>query len=115
MDGGCRRQVSPIPVRRFKVTVVRYTYRQLWRSTLPSWWKRVPKDVGEWSGAENGPASQKVDMVLGDGTALEFIADFIAIGDNSIEDVMRGYEPTCWYLNEGDLLAREVYQWARTR
>src|SRR5262249_55697785 len=106
---------DPLPVRRFKLTVVRDTYRQLWRSTIPSWWKRVPKAVGTWEGAAGGPATHSIDMALGDGTALEFFIDFAAIGDHDIEEFMRGYEPTAWYLNEADLLAREVYQWARTR
>lgn len=106
---------KPLPLRRFKLTVVRDTYRQLWRSTLPSWWKRVPQDVGDWTGAKDGPAIHTVPIVLSDGTVVQMIVEFIAIGDNNIEDLMRGYEPTAWYLNEADLLARDVYQWARTR
>ena len=110
-----RGRAAPSPARMFKLTVVRDTYRQLWRSTLPSWWKRVPKEVGDWSGAEGGPAVHRVPFGLADGSVVDFVADFVAIGDNDIEEFMRGYEPTCWYLNEGDLFAREVYSWARTR
>lgn len=101
--------------RKFKVCVVRDTYRQLWKTTLPSWWKRIPKDVGDWNGAENAPASHRVQFQLQDGTIVDLHADFIAIGENAVEDVLRGYEPTAFLLNEADLLAREVYNFARGR
>ncbi|HWK44909.1 MAG TPA: hypothetical protein VNT30_09320 [Stellaceae bacterium] len=101
--------------RRVKVCVVRDTYRQLWKTTLPSWFKRVPRNVGTFTGAENAPASHLVTFQLGDGTMVELQMDFIAIGENAVEDVLRGYEPTFFYLNEGDLLAREVYTYARGR
>lgn len=102
-------------LRKFKVCVVRDTYRQLWKTTLPSWWKRIPRSVGEFTGAENSPATHKVQFALKDNTAVDFHVDFIAIGENSVEDVLRGYEPTVFYLNEADLLAREVYNYARGR
>lgn len=99
-------------VRLFKACVVRDTYRQLWRTTLPSWWARMPRDVGTFTGAENAPASHAVAFLLDDGTEVRFQADFVAIGDQSVEDVLRGYEPTAFYLNELDLLAQEVFTYA---
>lgn len=104
-----------IPIRKFKACVVRDTYRQLWKTTLPSWFKRIPRTVGTFTGAENAPASHHVSFMLSDGTLLDFQVDFIAIGENAVEDVLRGYEPTAFYLNEADLLAREVYTYARGR
>ena len=103
-----------VPIRMFKLCVVRDTYRNLWRSTLPSWWERVPKEVGTWHGGENQPCQHTVNFVTG-GTMIEFIADFIAIGDNAIEDVLRGYQPTAFYINEADLVSWEVFQFAVTR
>jgi hypothetical protein len=102
-------------IRKYKVCVVRDTYRQLWKTTLPTWWKRVPKNEGEFVGSENAPASHRVTFQLKDGTWVDMLVEFIAIGENSVEDVMRGYEPTAWLLNEMDLLAREVYNYARGR
>lgn len=102
-------------VRKFKVCVVHANYRQLWRSTLPSWWKLMPRDAGEFTGAENAPAKHVVDFVLPDGSLVRFQIDFIAIGENAAEDVMRGYEPTAFFLNECDLLAEDVYTFARGR
>ncbi len=103
------------PVRQFKLCVVRDTYRQLWRSTLPSWFKRVPREVGEFVGAENAPARHRVTFELPDGSVVDFLAEFVAIGDNSAEEVLRGYEPTAFYLNELDLLSRDVLTFARGR
>lgn len=103
------------PVRRFKVTVVRLDYRQLWRSTIPSWNHRYPQSWGKWTGARNAPAMHELMITLDDGSAIEFIIEFVAIGDNDIEDFMRGYEPTMFYLNELDLLSREVMQHALLR
>lgn len=103
------------PVRKFKLTLMRDDYRQLWRSTIPSWNRRFPQALGKWSGARNAPALHELTFVLGDGTAVEFIAEFVALGDNDIEEFMRGYEPTAFYLNELDLLGRPVMQHALLR
>lgn len=111
-----RQQVSSRDgFRKFKLCVVRDTYRQIWKTTLPSWWKRVPRSEGDFVGAENAPASHRVDFKLGDGTIVKFQVDFVGIGENAVEDVLRGYEPTAFLLNEVDLLAREVYIYARSR
>ena len=104
-----------VPVRKFRLCVVRDTYRQLWKTTLPSWFKRIPRTMGEFTGSENAPATHRVPFALADGSVCEFQVDFVAIGDNSAEDVLRGYEVTCFYLNEADLLAKEVYTYARGR
>lgn len=104
-----------VPIRLFKLCVVRDTYRQLWKTTIPSWHKRVPKEVGQWTGAEGTPATHKVNFQLDDGSIVDFHVDFIAIGENSVEDAMRGYEPTAFYLNEMDLLTSEVLMYARGR
>lgn len=103
------------PVRKFKLTVMRDDYRQLWRSTIPSWNSRFPQSEGKWTGAVNAPARHELLFVLADGTAVEFIAEFVALGDNDVEEFMRGYEPTAFYLNELDLLAKEVLAQARFR
>ena len=104
-----------VPVRLAKFCVVRDTYRQLWRSTLPSWFKRVPQNVGNFKGAENAPCTHRVNFEMGDGSIVDFWADFVAIGDNAVEDVLRGYEPTGFLLEEMDLLSREVLMYARGR
>lgn len=103
------------PVRRTRQCVVRDTYRQLWRSTMPSWFSRFPRHLGTFTGAENAPASHVITFAPGDGTLVEYQTDFLAIGDQAVEDVLRGYEPTWFYLNEMDLLAKDVFTYAISR
>lgn len=104
-----------VPVRKFKLCAVRDTYRQLWRSTLQSWFTRFPRNVGEFTGAEGAPAVHKIDFALPDYSIVQFHVDFVALGDQSVEDVLRGYEPTAFYLNELDLLAADVLKYASGR
>lgn len=101
-------------VRRFKACVVRDTYRDLWRTTIPSWWKLVPQSMGTWTGGRGEPAQHHL-IIDGGGKRLEFTLDFVAIGDGRAEDVLRGYEVTVFYLNEFDLLNEEVYLYVRGR
>lgn len=103
------------PVRRVRCCVVRDTYRQLWRSTMPSWFSRFPKTIGTFNGAENAPASHVIPFALPDRTMVELSMDFLAIGDQAVEDVLRGYEPTFFYLNELDLLSQQVFIYAQGR
>src|SRR4029077_3314657 len=43
-------------VRKFKLATIRDTYRSLWKTTIPSWFKRFPAEAGEWNGAVDAPA-----------------------------------------------------------
>lgn len=103
------------PVRKFKFTVVRDTYRQLWKTTLPSWWSRVPRELGTFTGAENSPATHRVVFALPDGTMVDMITDFVAIGENSAEAVLDGYEPTAFYLDAANLLGPDVFTFCNSR
>lgn len=100
------------PVRKFRLCVVRDTYRNLWKTTIPSWFRRIPRDMGEFTGADGAPATHRVPFMLADGTVVDLQVDFVGIGENSAEDVLRGYEPTCFLLEEADLLSREVFTYA---
>lgn len=102
-------------VRKFKLAIIRDTYRQLHKTTIPSWHKRFPADAGEWRGALDAPSSHRLHFLLADGTVVDFIAEFAAIGENAVEDFMRGFEPTAFYLNELDLLSRDVMTYAQGR
>lgn len=102
-------------IRKIKACVVHQTYRQLWRGAVQTWFKIIPKTEGNWTGAKDGPATHEIDFKLPNGEIVNFIIDFIAIGDNSAEAVMRGYEPTVFLLNEADLLAEDVYTYAISR
>ena len=112
------RQQMPSPrdgVRRFRACVVRDTYRQLWKTTIPSWFYWVPKSAGTWTGSNDSPSVHRILMDLADGTKLDLEVHFIAIGDNNAKDVLSGYEATAFYLNEADLMAEEVLMYVRSR
>ena len=107
-------QQRPSPVdniRRTKFAVVRDTYRNLNRTTIPSWHSWIPKSLGHWTGGGNEPAVHTVNFSLPDGTIAEMIVQFIGLGENSIEATMRGWEGTGFYLNEADMLDRSVLTW----
>lgn len=101
--------------RKFKFCVVRDTYRQLWKTVIPSWHKWVTKTTGEWTGGDGEPAKHAISFRLTDTSVVELTAEFVAIGENKVEDVLRGYEPTAFYLNEADLLVPEVLMYCRGR
>lgn len=101
--------------RKFRLCVVSTTYRQLHRATLPTWFKRIPRTVGDFKGAENAPCTHRIEFQLADNTVVDFWVDFLAVGENAAEDVMRGYEPTAFMLNEADLLPEDVFTFADGR
>lgn len=113
--GARQRRSSLDGIRKVKWTIVRDTYRDLWRSTIPSWWKVIPKDVGSWTGAEGDPVTHQIGFQLSDGSTSNQIMQFVAIGDNAVEDVLRGYENTGFLVDEADRCSRDVYTYMRSR
>lgn len=104
-----------VPARQTRWCFFRDTYRNLWKTTMRSWWKRFPEDIGVFKGSDGGPASHKIIFELRDGTAVEYEALFAAIGDNDAEAFMGGFEPTGIVLGEADKLVREVYTFGQGR
>ncbi|SDW15729.1 hypothetical protein SAMN05444336_101270 [Albimonas donghaensis] len=93
-------------VRRYKLGLVRETYRQLWATTIPSYLETVPKALGIWAGGRGDPVSHTVRFEDEFGE-IEWVAEFLAFGDNVIE-AMRGWQVTDIYGNEADTLPVEV-------
>lgn len=100
-------------VRYYKRAIVRDTYRNLEATTIPSWHSWIPSTLGDWNGSP--PMSHRIRFGLADGTIVDYWVEFIALGDQRIEDVMRGWEGTDIYLNEADRLLREALIYARSR
>ncbi len=101
---------------RWKMTVLRSTFRDLERTTLPSWHRWFPRELGKWTGGEGGrPAKHEIAFDL-NGRVCELTAEFIGVGENRIEDVARGLETSCIVLNEGDLMPADAlaHLWPRT-
>jgi len=102
-------------IRKFKVCMVRDTYRQLWKTTIPTWWRWISKDTGKWVGGDGEPAHHEIDFRPSDDIDVHFEIDFVGIGEHRAEDVLRGYEPTIFILEEADLMAPDVLAYARGR
>lgn len=86
--------------RRYKLLVIRATYRQLWSTTIPDFLTVYPAHMGNWTGGRGGPAT--FDMAFDDGMGvIEFTVEFMAFGDD-IQGAMRGYQATDIWLHEMD-------------
>jgi len=103
----CRQAPSPLDgVRYFKLGVIRDTYRQLRKTTLASWHNWFPKTLGHWSGEE--PATHRMRFQVPGVGMVDYAVEFMAMGENAAEAVLRGWEGSALYLTEADLLAPEV-------
>lgn len=101
-------------VKKCRGAVVRDTYPNLDRTTIRSWHQWFPKTLGKWSG--DAPRTHNFTLDIGQrGTAGHYQLDmeviFTAIGDNAVEDVLRGLELTWLWLNEADLLPRSIIEY----
>lgn len=92
--------------RRYKLLVVRETYRQLWSTTIPSYLETYPKSMGQWSGGRGDPVTHVIQFDDGHGP-IEFRVEFMAFGDDVIAS-MRGVQTTDIWLNETDTVPVEV-------
>ena len=92
-------------IRRYKVVVARETYRQLWQTTIPSWWEVMPKALGKWAGGRGDPVTHSLTFEDRYGP-VEFVAEFLAFGSSSteIEANIRGVQATDLALEEADTI-----------
>lgn len=105
-------------VKRCRIAAVRDTYPNLDRTLIKSWHQWFPKTLGKWSG--EAPRTHNFTLYIGTkGLAGYFELDmeliFTAIGDNSVEDVLRGFELTGLHGNELDLLPRDMLDYGLGR
>lgn len=95
-------------VRYTKALFVRETFRQLYGTTIPSWWAWMPKEVGVWRGAENQPGFHHIKFQLGDQSIVDLQIMFEALGEQNVEALFRGKEFNILNLNEADTLVSDV-------
>ena len=88
--------------RHIKVAVVRDTYPNLWKSTIPTFRKYIDTRAVnvETKGTEGRQYQIKIKNKLKDGTILEIVFDFMALGDGAVDDLLGGYEATIIWLDE---------------
>ena len=108
----------------FKDAIIGGTYGQLERNLYPSWHYWLPKEgswfEGEWEGGGGRFAQQTLHFGVprGPGGArvqVNYTAIFSAIGELSVEQFVRGFEPSAWYLFELDQLPEGIIEQAAGR
>lgn len=102
---------------RVRLTVVRDNYRALYRTTLRTWFEWFPPDYpsSTFSGGVDRPAChqlrlstvRKVDGIARE-VPVDLTVDFFAVGDVAIEELLKGYETSCGWVNEADNLHERV-------
>jgi hypothetical protein len=99
-------------IRRYKHLVIRDTFTNLQRTILPSWFNIFPKDAGEWVGGP--PATHRLQFSDRWGP-IHLQVDFMGLGDDAVENLLRGYEGTGFYGNEVDLMGYGVVDFLQSR
>lgn len=97
---------------KFKVAVIGQTYGQMERNLFPTWKRWLPADGDTWTEAEfvgggGRMATHKIEWDVQRGNRrlrVYFEAVFAALGEHVVEEFMRGFEPTCFWFYEVDLL-----------
>jgi hypothetical protein len=94
--------------RRARVGVIRETYPNIEKNTLPSWFRIHPESDGKftWKAPYTHRLNliQKTDPETGRTTEYcDFEAEFRAIGDRSVEEACRGWEINAVGIDEADL------------
>lgn len=114
-----KRDKNGVVWRRARGVVIRDTYPNIDKNILPSWFRLVPKHIGHFSG--DAPRTHRVQPVLkkdADGNPTEMLdltVEFRAIGDNSVENALRGLEVNFAWLNEADTLPEGVWAYLTGR
>jgi len=104
-----RMRPGPDGVRRYVLGTWRNKYVNLWKATIPSWWKVFPKDLpgSKWVGASPRDAEHVVIFEDRHGRC-HMTNRFRAFGDAMDPDDVLGNEFTDVYLNEWNTLPEEL-------
>ncbi len=105
-------RVQPDGWRRWKTLVVRDTFRQLEKTTIPTWVRWFPKkgEGLEWVGGEGGrPAKHTMTWEQkGSDYRLEYIVEFVGLNEQAIDTALDGFEFTSAFINAADKCAEEL-------
>lgn len=116
---GGKRDRNGVLWRKARGVVIRDTYPNIDKNILPSWFRVVPRHIGKFTG--DAPRTHRVQPVLrrdAEGAPVEMLdltVEFRAIGDNSVEEALRGLEVNWAWLNEADTLPEGVYAYLTGR
>ncbi len=109
---------------RYRRAIIGSTYGQLERNLYPTWKRWLPEDGGdftpiaEWKGGGGRSATHHLKwQVLRGGRRVDVHAEYVfaAVGEESVEQFMRGFEVTDFWLYEMDQLPEGVMDVGVTR
>jgi hypothetical protein len=100
-----------------RAVVLRDTYRRMRRTTLETWRKRVPSNIGKFTeGGDNAPSVHRIQFVHPqDRSTIDLEIVFAAVGDNDVEEFCKGFEITCGFASELTGMSRELPYWLFSR
>lgn len=102
-----KRDARGVLWRRARVGVIRETYPNIEKNTLPSWFRVMPESEGKFTW--KAPFTHRLQLILEEdeqGRAIDvcdFEIEFRAIGDRSVEEASRGWEINAVMIDEADL------------
>lgn len=105
-----RMKPGPDGVRRYVLGTWRQKYVNLWKATIPSWWKLFPRDLAasRWTGASPREAEHIIQFQDRHGR-IELINRFRAFGETADPEDVLGNEYTDCYLNEWPTLPWQLF------
>lgn len=112
--GAMVQRPMPDGVRRAKFGVLRDTYRNLYSQFIPSWFEWFPRELGNFIGSDDRPATHKFTLETPLGPC-ELDIEMRAIGTNSVEKTLRGWNMTGCFIDEADLVPEEAFDLLASR
>lgn len=107
---------APDGVRKVKFGVIRRLQKDLEKTTMASWNQWFPRTMGVWRGGAGDPATHELNLTHpGDQQPIHMTVEFIALGDQRVEEAMRGWEGSFAYIDECDLMLPETLTWVWSR
>jgi hypothetical protein len=105
-----RMRPGPDGIRRYVLGTWRQKYDNLWKATIPSWWKVWPREVfPKWTGASPRAAEHVLAFQDRFGTII-LVNRFRAFGETADPEDVLGNEFTDCYLNEWPTLPWRLFK-----
>lgn len=95
-------------VRRCRFLVMRQRMTDMEGSTIPSWLSWYPRALGAFVGKEGSPKRHTLRLAHPNGGRVELEVHFRGIGEQSVDDALRGFEFSFAYVDECDLMDADV-------
>jgi hypothetical protein len=95
-------------LRRCRFLVMRQRMTDMEASTIPSWLAWYPRTIGQFVGKEGSPKRHTLRLKHPAGGFVELEVHFRGIGEQSVDDALRGFEFSFAYVDECDLMDADV-------